>query len=180
MNQQQSNDQNIDEYIKTNLDKFDRVIQESKMGSFIDAKSKMDLNEFDQENEEKFDILELDEIETSLKSIDSPKMTFTSISNLVTLSLFYEDLFHERESVVQQTVCNSAVNRLNDDVSIYTKFVENLKQIQNAAADIYTGDQIDDEVLTQIGDSITGYINEQSIPHLNYSISHLESSLGLE
>ena len=177
---QPEEEQNLDDYIENNMNLFDRTIESSKLFNFIEETTKkIDQFQNEENQEEKFDPLELGEIESSLENLNDSKMTFSSISNLFTLSLFYEDLFHGRESVVQQTVCNSAVNKLDQDVNIYSHFVENLKMIQNSSADIIESENLDDEILSQIGNSISTFINDNAIPMLNHDLSELEYNLGL-
>ena len=121
---------------------------------------------------------QLDSLEQGLHNLPNPNLTFASVSDLVTLSLYFEDLYHDRESVVSKTLLNSASNTIQNNVEHFSGFVNELQKIHDSGNDKYDGGDIDRDTTSLRADYIVTHIN-QSMEQLETGIRTLESALNL-
>lgn len=103
------------------------------------------------------DPLQIEELKGGFDKLYQPTISFKDISDLITMCLYYEDLYHKRESVLSKTLINNAINDLTRRIEKYSIFSEYFTIEKN---------RITDE------ESFINFITE-----LHESISELEEQL---
>jgi hypothetical protein len=139
-------------------------------------------NEIVDSHEERFkdlgdDPLQLAAIEKGLSLLFEPTLDFTLVSDLVTASLYYEDIYHRRESVYNKTLTVGAKNQFNkknDFLEIKNDLLMEMSDIDISVEEGMT----DEEISVARGEKIEEYMRA-NLESLTKQIKDLEKDLSL-
>lgn len=95
------------------------------------------------------------ELEYKASLIPEPSIGFQEITDLTSLCLFYEDLYHERKDVANHSLIESAAQDLTDRVERLEAFTDFLKVYTKTQEKIETPAQFD-KFIEQFNEELTG------------------------
>lgn len=87
------------------------------------------------------DPLKLAPMKPALDKMYKPTLGFKEVSDLVSLSLYYEDLYHERQEIVSKTLIKSATNEIKPKVDVFREYADQLENIMKKPS-TYNEDEI--------------------------------------
>ena len=119
----------------------------------------------------------IDNIMEEVESLHSPDLQFNVVSDLVSMSLYFEDIYHRNPSVYEKTLTIGAKNEFHEKNDILETKAEILDEINSMKAEDECK-MSDVDAAEAKAEKIIEYLQE-SIPELNEEISKLESVLRM-